>query len=616
MSFPHKQYNQFYAGAPDAPNPEYITLAEYSYNENSQVSQQQLNGGGVKTNYYYNNRQWIAQMQKSGGLFDFTNDYYKNGNVKSQEILGSYKDNFDNTSDLNLKYKYDKSNRLLETENANQLYKDHFKLENKYDKDGNILELKRYDGVGSVIDNFNYAYYNNTNKLQRVTGSVAQYTYDANGNMLTDDINRNKYIKYDHRNLITQLRHKKIIREDSLVYLSYYYYDEAGNRIRKRVYQYIGIQPADSVESPDEEDIGDSPATWELIRDELYSRGADGKELAIYVNGNIKQTNIRGLGHEGYITTSDVPNFYLKDHLGSIRIVTNENDEVISAQDYDAWGYQMQGREYDSDVSKYKFTSKERDEESFYDYFGARYYDARVGRWTSVDPLGTEYPDISPFAYTLDNPLRLIDPNGKEVDPTGLYIQNRDLYDQLVSEIESKTGISLGLEKGKWIVENISSKGSATARKFILEAITNPTTISVFQHFDIQYGSQTTLDGTNIYLNPDQIAEFIRGVSEGLNEATNDASMVFLHELMHTKIGGGLTDPEGNSFGEIGAAESVINTIREELGSGFAQRYSYAAQEITSGIYIPFDDNARYDLKQGNTPREGSLFIQIYTKFK
>ncbi len=256
---------EFYAGAPDAPNPEYVTLAEYSYNEYSQVSQQQLNGGGVKTNYYYNNRQWITQMQESGNLFDFTNDYYKNGNVKSQQFSGSYNDNFTNTSDLSFSYEYDKSNRLLEAENDNQQYKDHFKLENAYDKDGNILELKRYDGAGSIMDNFNYAYYSNTNKLQRVTGSVTQYTYDANGNMLTDDINRNKDIKYDYRNLIIQVRHKKIIREDSLVYVTYYNYDEADNRIRKNVYQYIGTQNPDSSETPDAAEIGDAQAVKCMI---------------------------------------------------------------------------------------------------------------------------------------------------------------------------------------------------------------------------------------------------------------------------------------------------------------------------------------------------------------
>lgn len=405
---------EYYIGWPDAPDPTYITLADYSYNENSQVSQQQLNDGGIKNNYYYDNRNRISELQEAGGLFGYTNTYYKNGNVKSQQFSGSYNDNFTNTTDLNSNYKYDKSNRLLETENNNQQYKDHFKLENKYDKDGNILELKRYDGAGSIMDNFNYAYYSNTNKLQRVTGSGTQYTYDANGNMLTDDINRNKDIKYDYRNLITQIRNKKIVIEDSLVYLTYYYYDEAGNRIRKKVYQYIGTQNPDSVETPDEEDIGDTPVIWELINDEIYSRGVDGKELAIYVNGNIKQTTIWGIGNEGYIDNSDYPNFYLKDHLSSIRIVTNENDEVISAQDYDCWGYLMEGRDYESEESVYKFTGKERDEENLYDYFGARYYDARIGRWGSVEPNLEKYFSFTPYSYAVLNPLVFRDINGKD----------------------------------------------------------------------------------------------------------------------------------------------------------------------------------------------------------
>gem|GEM_PF-3029504 len=263
-------------------------------------------------------------------------------------------------------------------------------------------------------------------KLQRVTGSGTQYTYDANGNMLTDELNQNRDIKYDHRNLITQIRNKKIIIEDSLVYVTYYFYDEAGNRIRKNVYQYIGIQPSDSVETPDLGDITDMTGYWDLIKDEVYSRDLSGKEVALYVNGNIMQNNIWGLGNEGYITSAGALNFYLKDHLGSIRAVTDENNSLISGQDYDAWGYILQGREYHSEGSVYKFTGKERDQESEYDYFGARYGacprmllagDARIGRWGTVDPLQNKYPTFTPYCYTLNNPIILS-------DPTGLWIPN------------------------------------------------------------------------------------------------------------------------------------------------------------------------------------------------
>jgi RHS repeat-associated protein len=65
--------------------------------------------------------------------------------------------------------------------------------------------------------------------------------------------------------------------------------------------------------------------------------------------------------------------------------------------------------------ARYKFTGKERDLETNYDYFGARYYDARIARWLQVDPLAGKYPAWSPFNYVVGNPMTLIDPNGEEV---------------------------------------------------------------------------------------------------------------------------------------------------------------------------------------------------------
>lgn len=63
---------------------------------------------------------------------------------------------------------------------------------------------------------------------------------------------------------------------------------------------------------------------------------------------------------------------------------------------------------------KYDFTGKERDDQTTYDYFGARYYDSRVANWTSIDPLFEKHYDYSPFNYVLRSPLVLIDPDGKQ----------------------------------------------------------------------------------------------------------------------------------------------------------------------------------------------------------
>lgn len=65
---------------------------------------------------------------------------------------------------------------------------------------------------------------------------------------------------------------------------------------------------------------------------------------------------------------------------------------------------------------RFKFTGKERDDETGYDFFGARYYASTLPSWLSVDPLADKYPHISPYAYCAWNPIKYVDPNGKWVE--------------------------------------------------------------------------------------------------------------------------------------------------------------------------------------------------------
>ncbi len=64
--------------------------------------------------------------------------------------------------------------------------------------------------------------------------------------------------------------------------------------------------------------------------------------------------------------------------------------------------------------SRYKFTAKELDNETSYTYFGARYYDSELSGWLSVDPMSDKYPMLSPYAYCANNPIILIDPDGRD----------------------------------------------------------------------------------------------------------------------------------------------------------------------------------------------------------
>ena len=65
--------------------------------------------------------------------------------------------------------------------------------------------------------------------------------------------------------------------------------------------------------------------------------------------------------------------------------------------------------------SQCDFTGKETDCETGYSYFGARYYDPTLlTSWTAVDPMADKYPSLSPYNYCAWNPMKLVDPNGKE----------------------------------------------------------------------------------------------------------------------------------------------------------------------------------------------------------
>ena len=455
---PGRMKNLLLYTGPEVDNPlDYINLAQYSYNSNSLVSLLGLNDNKLKNEYIYNDRNWIENCNSQQGVFSYNMLFFPNGNVQSLDYSGSYNNTFFPYNNLVFEFGYDKSNRLLSA-NCNSYSNKGFDLDNTYDRDGNILTLKRYSGDGFIKDDFNYTYYSNTNKLKKVSNIYEDFVYDNNGNLRSDDMNKNIEIKYDHRNLITLIKHRIYgIEGEYYTIAIYYYYDEAGNRIRKVILQsYINkIEVADSPEDisnyPEYEEETfekeakeysggemDSPTTWFLVSNEYYLRGIDGKELANFIGSNIDKFNIWGRDNEGYLDSLNKKYYYLKDHLGSVRVVLDENNNIISAQDYDMWGSLMIGRSFESNKSKYKFTGKERDKESNYDYFGARYYDARIGRWGGVDPLMKRHYDFSPYNYVLNNSLKFIDPDGKQIN----IIQK--IIEKTIKKLPSMIGKNVG----------------------------------------------------------------------------------------------------------------------------------------------------------------------------
>ncbi len=120
--------------------------------------------------------------------------------------------------------------------------------------------------------------------------------------------------------------------------------------------------------------------------------------------------------------------YSMKDHLGNVRVVfaahSHGQPELLQQTSYYPFGMTLQQQNFSTQTAtenKYLYNSKELQDDQlagnrldWYDY-GARFYDATLGRWHVVDPLAEKYYPISTYAYVANNPLRYIDPDGNEI---------------------------------------------------------------------------------------------------------------------------------------------------------------------------------------------------------
>src|SRR6185437_11637898 len=119
------------------------------------------------------------------------------------------------------------------------------------------------------------------------------------------------------------------------------------------------------------------------------------------------------------------------DHLGSTRMVTDQNANVVGRHDYLPFGEEIAantgGRDSTfgtQDFVNQKFTGQERDSETGLDFFQARYFSAALGRFNSPDPGNAAASLFNPqswngYSYVANNPLTLIDPTGMDTCPEG-----------------------------------------------------------------------------------------------------------------------------------------------------------------------------------------------------
>ena len=93
-------------------------------------------------------------------------------------------------------------------------------------------------------------------------------------------------------------------------------------------------------------------------------------------------------------------------------MISNASGELIQNLVYAPFGETVVDLRSENWATNYRFTGKEQDAETGLYYYGARYYDSRLGRFLSVDPLAFERPALTPYNYVQNNPIMRIDPTG------------------------------------------------------------------------------------------------------------------------------------------------------------------------------------------------------------
>lgn len=361
---------------------------------------------------------WLQNTQTTlwnGKITTRTYDDYSRPKVVNNGIQ-TYTYTYDNanniTSDGNKNYTYDQIYRLTQVSSTNS---------------GTTLETYTYDKAGNrTSDGLNSYTTNSLNQYTQVTssGATTNYIYDDNGNLVNDG---EKQYAYDYKNRLV-----KVIKNTTIVVE--YAYDVLGRRYEKKTptktiqylysnenileeiqtvgntttkKNYINGLWTDDVIAVDQQEVNlttQEKAELNFCNERVTPYAT---EFAQYGYTNITE-RCNSLWGSGAILVTNRYYFH-KDNLGSIVGISDGSWNTVSEYSYDSYGnFSLSG----ADIwNERLFTGREYDEEVGLYYNRARYYNPKLGRFISQDPIG-QLDDVNLYAYVGNNPVNATDPSG------------------------------------------------------------------------------------------------------------------------------------------------------------------------------------------------------------
>ncbi|MCP6758499.1 MAG: RHS repeat-associated core domain-containing protein [Fischerella sp. CENA71] len=262
----------------------------------------------------------------------------------------------------------------------------------EYDKVGNIKQLTHQ--VNGFNRNRNFALKDGNNRLDTVTVGQTdyQYTYDNNGNLIQE--NEARHFEWDYADRMRVFRTQPGNAEPSVH--AHYLYDASGQRVKKLVRKQGGrFEVTVYVDG-----------IFEYQR--IVQGGETRENNTLHVMDNQSRIALVRVGNPFPDDTTPAVKYHLGDHLGSSNVVVDDAGNLVNREEYTPYGETSFG----SFVRKrYRFSGKERDEESGLNYFGFRYYSLWLSRWINCDPLGVT-GGINLYGYVKSNPMTFLDAKG------------------------------------------------------------------------------------------------------------------------------------------------------------------------------------------------------------
>ncbi len=430
------------------------------------------------------------------------------------------------------------------------------------DDNGNLQSNTEYHGGAGYPQflAFTQSYrYDGVNRLVGFSDSGVgsrSYGYDAYGNRQALEGNT---VAYDGNNRIGGASYdaagnQTVVNGDSLVY-------DAENRL---------------TQATESGALGGGQAT--------YRYDGDGRRVAKMLPGSTTVYVYDGFGQlaaeysKGAVSTAACRTCYLSwDHLGSTRLVTDQEGKVVARHDYLPFGEEIsantagRGAEWGagSDTIQHKFTGKEHDAETGLDYFGARYYGSALGRFTSPDePLIDQFEENPQswnlYSYVRNNPLRNIDPTGNAC----IYSGSGDINNSSNYSDDNSGGQSCSQALSPQ--QNSTPSATATA----------------------QQGSWLAAVGTNVFLSVSNAANsyfsFIAPNSQLLSQTPNGsgtaANVGAGIGLAATLIGPG-GEAEGAERAAFGAGR-LARILRRHSAGSLAKNVSKFAKGLEDAAHV------------------------------